>query len=728
MVHPRMLARWKNIKLPPRPRVRYTRKSTTKDDRQAQSHEQQNEVMDLLWGQVDKCLYWKDSHTGTTFDRPDYRDLQAFCEANPQPANAPGIVEIYDPSRFGRPLTSAGESDIMAFLDELNRFDRVGWKILFTNVVLTGNSFADAVMMVAHAYIAAEYSAKLMRDVRRGKHDWARKGGWIHGQPPYPTKRFDPDAGRILEPGELARAGAGGTILIITDADLRRWVRGARMVLDGHSLDSIGAEWHAQGLRGPRGGRWGHKQVRNTLTNRALIGLVEYHHHHSQDGSGQFEIFKAKWEPLVPVDLFHAVVAALASRAETPSGRSRKRREEYPLAGVIQCAGCGATYDGGRRSQAQGRGRCYVHPTIRARMNPDRYEMYRAAGCKRWTILAEDIETKIKDLILAERASPDYEEHLRRMLVDRDTAHSQAAVRGQEAAKEVRNLTEQRSAVARLQMEAAKRKVDSADYWNEIDRLNQSIETARKEQEELEAFAKQSAQHWLRLQSVLHETRNLGTIWDSLSVVERKRVLERWVDGILVAVEPISGMRRANRKFGIIYLESAPGIPRAVSLGDEALEPSCKAHSSSSRTHSSSSASSLPRTACSAPSDAILPSAQAACPRISGSSSERAAASTGTASGEPQLPSATATFRSSPRRFARLTGDLRNLAENSSCESDINSTSFSPCTPALGQNASSEVTCTNLKVLKGQTSWVFYRCTGPRTPLNSGRRMRSGSP
>jgi hypothetical protein len=63
----------------------------------------------------------------------------------------------------------------------------------------------------------------------------------------------------------------------------------------------------------------------------------------------------------------------------------------------------------------------------------------------------------------------------------------------------------------------------------------------------------------------------------------------------------------------------------------------------------------------------MRPSAHAACPRTSGSSSFSAMASAGTASGAPQLPSATATLRSRPRRLARLIGEPLKRALNSSC-------------------------------------------------------------
>lgn len=66
-------------------------------------------------------------------------------------------------------------------------------------------------------------------------------------------------------------------------------------------------------------------------------------------------------------------------------------------------------------------------------------------------------------------------------------------------------------------------------------------------------------------------------------------------------------------------------------------------YSSSEGTHASSSTSALPRNACRATVVPIRLRAHAACPRTSGSASESDSASTGTASGEPQLLSATPT-------------------------------------------------------------------------------------
>ena len=62
----------------------------------------------------------------------------------------------------------------------------------------------------------------------------------------------------------------------------------------------------------------------------------------------------------------------------------------------------------------------------------------------------------------------------------------------------------------------------------------------------------------------------------------------------------------------------------------------------------------------------MRPTPQAACPAYQRLSSFSATASAGTASGAPQLPSATARLRSSPRRFVRSTADSLKRRENSS--------------------------------------------------------------
>jgi hypothetical protein len=69
-----------------------------------------------------------------------------------------------------------------------------------------------------------------------------------------------------------------------------------------------------------------------------------------------------------------------------------------------------------------------------------------------------------------------------------------------------------------------------------------------------------------------------------------------------------------------------------------------------------------------APGVAISPNAHLECARTQGSGSDNADDNTGTASGEPQLPSATATFRRKPAHPARRTAEPRENARDGAGE------------------------------------------------------------
>jgi len=94
----------------------YSRKSTTGEDRQVASHEQQKESITEKFGVFDEIWWFADSCTGTTFDRPQFTQLQEFCRKNRRSQSDPGEIYIYDPSRFGRVLDEEGKPDILAFL------------------------------------------------------------------------------------------------------------------------------------------------------------------------------------------------------------------------------------------------------------------------------------------------------------------------------------------------------------------------------------------------------------------------------------------------------------------------------------------------------------------------------------------------------------------------------------------------------------------------------------
>ena len=353
-------------------RIRYTRKSTESTERQVASHVQQNEAADMKWGVIEDAWWWRDSRSGTTFDRPGFQDMLAFCRANKRPKADPGIIEVYDPSRFARVLDSDGKPDLMAFQNMFNELEILGWPLHFVSRDRTGNLLVDSWMITLDAFNSSAYSEKLSNDVTRGCRAHTAAGWWTHGEAPWGTKRIDTRAdNRVLKKGELSTPGGGGTILGPDEGVLVLWEQAAKLILGGRSLDATGAWLHDEKhLRGPRGGRLGHRSIRNWLTNIALIGFVEYLAE-VKGGRPERCLVRAQWEPMVDVELFEQLGRRLSGHSRAPKARVRRRRELYPL--TLRCAHCGGEYNGGRLSARQGRERVYTHAKPKARMEAVRF-------------------------------------------------------------------------------------------------------------------------------------------------------------------------------------------------------------------------------------------------------------------------------------------------------------------------------------------------------------------
>ena len=142
--------------------------------------------MDRRWGSISEDRCFRDSSTGTTFDREAIQRMLRICKENPLPLDSPGRVELYDPTRFGRPLKN-GIPDTREYRRVLWEFEDAGWIITFATLNRSGDDLTDEMMILLHANSASQFSAKLSEDVRRGKFDHAQRGFWIHGQAPLGT-------------------------------------------------------------------------------------------------------------------------------------------------------------------------------------------------------------------------------------------------------------------------------------------------------------------------------------------------------------------------------------------------------------------------------------------------------------------------------------------------------------------------------------------------------------
>lgn len=647
-------------------RVRYLRKSTLGDERQVASHEQQHAEADKAWGSIAPEWVWRDSCSGTSFDRPAFKDLLDFCRANPQPKKTSAQIEMYDPSRFGRILDEQGDPDVHEFQRVMHELDRLGWRVQFVTLRRSDEPLSDMMVVIVHAYAAAQYSKSLSKNVRRGRSAHSKKGWWTNGGAPWGTKRMDTRANRILADGELSTPGGGGTILVPDKNVLKHWKPAAMKILGGASLDRVGAELFSKGIRGPRAGKLGHRSVRNFLTNPALIGLTTYRDAEGTDGSRPPHQVPAQWGPMVDVELFAQVSARLSGHSCVPQGRRRQQREKFPL--ELRCAHCGCEYVGGQLPGAQGATRGYVHTKPKSRMDEEGRARFDAAECKVWYVDAEEIEDGIKDLIMAQRSSREFEEELRTVILERDTFRRSASHAVELALGEVER---RRLALDRLRRIAAKVAASSANpdaddtLVEQINEAKQLMRSAEVELRTAEAFAKSKENAWSTLSGIIHETRDLGKAWSKVGVEGRKALLDYWVYDALIAVEPVPGMRRANHKAALITLRSAPNTPLAIDLGGERGPGQPRTDAARRSTSASVSKGKRSRIAARASGTASRPSASTAAMRTGGSASARTAASAVTSSAVPALPRTAQALRLSPVSLARDSGVCLSSAVNS---------------------------------------------------------------
>ena len=683
-------------------RILYTRKSTAGEDRQVASHEQQMQEVAGEFGPVNPTWWWKDSCTGTTFDRPNFQDILDFCRTNPRPIGDPGRFEIYDPARFGRTLTQDGRPDIFGFLGVYNQFEQTGGELHFVTAPRTGSDIADVVTLALYAYSAAIYSANLSTAVTRGMRGAAAQGWWTGGPAPWGTKRFDTLTGRVLPMGQASTPGGGGTILVPDEMILKFWHESAKRLLAGVSLDAIGDGLYEQGMRGPRGGALGHRSIKNFLSNPALVGVLE---RRGKDENNQPATLKvrAKWGPMVDPLVFRQVENEIEERGSTPRNRQRRKREFFPLRPI--CASCGGGYTGGRHGTDQGGGRTYVHTKPKKRQAPDASLRFQACGCKTWNVDAADLEDQIKDLIARERSSPEFEAEVRELILERDEFRAGAENAVEQARLVVRELENQETRLAETLLELTKSEdYDASKFLGPVRAVQQRLSTALRELDDAEQFAQSREDAWHELAGIIHETRNLADAWPNLTPEERKTLLDYWVHDVLIVVEPIAGMKRANTKTAIVTLRTDPHAPKYFTIGGQ----SSSVRPISSSTNGSDSSANREESASSPAGESTRPSAQAACPRTMGVASESADTSVGTASSDPQLPNATHTLRSNPERPALSTGEPANERRNPRPDNDksrsANSISGGPSSSDREAYPGSEDGTENLQVY-GHTSW-----------------------
>lgn len=84
--------------------------------------------------------------------------------------------------------------------------------------------------------------------------------------------------------------------------------------------------------------------------------------------------------------------------------------------------------------------------------------------------------------------------------------------------------------IVAAQLAAIDHGLDAAPYFEKLRDVQKQLVFARREFLDAERRLNDSEASWLRVQGIIHETRNLSTIWGNLSLEERRTILENWVN------------------------------------------------------------------------------------------------------------------------------------------------------------------------------------------------------
>ncbi|SDD40002.1 Resolvase, N terminal domain [Auraticoccus monumenti] len=123
-------------------------------------------------------------------------------------------------------------------------------------------------------------------------------------------------------------------------------------VHDGVSLYEIARRWTARGLTTALGNPWEGSTVATYLRNPRVAGIRTYRREPVVvDG----EYVRGEWEPLLDVDTWQAMTAALASRGH----RWPERQQQLLLSGVARCGTCGNRINSGGKRQGNSVGHRY---------------------------------------------------------------------------------------------------------------------------------------------------------------------------------------------------------------------------------------------------------------------------------------------------------------------------------------------------------------------------------
>lgn len=338
----------------------YARYSTDKQN--ALSIEDQlrvcREYVERAGGTINAGLVFSDAAiSGASTVRPGFAALQEAVRAK-----SVDFIVTEDVSRIGRDV---GNND-RAFKE----FKSYGARLLTLDGFDTGGHESNNIVLGAIKSAMGEmYLAELRSRTKRGMDGLfdagQHTGGRVYGYRAVATdtgkKRLDIDEAQAVVVRRLFSE-----------------------VLAGHSHRAVAQRLNADGVEAPRGGKWSFLTIRSMLRNELYAGRVvfnrrQWERDHETGKRKKRDRPRNEWRirecpelRIVDADTWDGMQALIRAAAKRHEGGQRKKNA-YPLSGLLACGMCGASMviaGGGKLYQCAGQSRghgCKNTATLRER-------------------------------------------------------------------------------------------------------------------------------------------------------------------------------------------------------------------------------------------------------------------------------------------------------------------------------------------------------------------------
>jgi DNA invertase Pin-like site-specific DNA recombinase len=136
---------------------------------------------------------------GTAEDRPGFQALLRYCLAHPQPRRSPGLVLVYNDSRWGR---FADPEEATYWRVHLSK--HAGWTVRFTEGDDTADPLARGILRSLYSSQASAYRDQVRQNATQGARGTAAQGYWQNEAPLGYRRQATSATGatRVLQPGQ----------------------------------------------------------------------------------------------------------------------------------------------------------------------------------------------------------------------------------------------------------------------------------------------------------------------------------------------------------------------------------------------------------------------------------------------------------------------------------------------------------------------------------------------